>query len=282
MLNMDQLIHDLEGLDVNLYRFAVYTPEEGVRAHQFRPCSRCCNCYSVAKAFVVTAIGLLQADGLLSADDLISRHLPIPEGADPRWQQATIDHALRHRLGFGEGFLDIDTEDTDAYPTDDYLEMVFAHPLAHDPGTVEVYSDAAFYLLSRLISRVAGEGMDSLLWRRVLKPLGFGEIAWSRCPLEHPIGATGLYARTEDVVKLGALYMQGGLWQGQQLLPRAWVEEVLARGYEFRPQGTSVLIGKGGMYGQCVLFSPEKGFAAAWHAFDQQGGKAKIVRLLGD
>ncbi|MBQ8536591.1 MAG: beta-lactamase family protein, partial [Clostridia bacterium] len=148
-MSFEQIVRDLERLNVNLYRFAFYTPENGVRVHEFRPCSRCCNSYSVAKAFLVSAIGLLQDDGLLRVEDSIAAYLgdAFPANIDPRWHQATIEHAMTHRLGFDEGFLDIDTEDVSLYHTDDYLQIVLQHPLAHAPGTHYQYSDAAYYLL---------------------------------------------------------------------------------------------------------------------------------------
>ena len=67
-------------------------------------------------------------------------------------------------------------------------------------------------------------------------------------------------------MKLAALYLQEGEWQGQRLLSRAWVRMAIERGYELHQVGESSLIGKGGMYGQMAAFSREGHFAAAWSA----------------
>lgn len=283
-MTFEEIVRDIEQFGINLYNFAIYTEASGVRKHRFQPCNNCNDSYSVAKAFVMTAVGLLWDDGLLRMEDRIADIFAdvMPEDADPAWKEVTVDHALTHRLGFDEGFLDIDTEDVTAYPTDDYLRIVLSHSLPLGPGTQRQYSDAAYYLLSRVVSRVANENVDSLLWRRILKPMGFGEVAWSRCPNEYPIGATGLYIYAEDMVKLGALYMNGGIWKGKRLISEEWVQLALARQYEFAPLESCALTGKGGMYGQMLMFSKEKGFAAAWHAFDQADGCRKIVSYLND
>lgn len=278
-MHFDQLIQGISSLGVNLYDFALYTPE-GIRAHRFQPCSNCLNSYSVAKAFIVTALGLLWDEGKIRMDDPIGKHLPIPADADPRWALVTIEHAVTHRIGFDEGFLDIDSEDTTLYPTEDYLSLVFAHPLAHTPGTHKQYSDAAYYLLSRLISKVAGENADTLLNHRVIRPLRFHEIAWSRCPLEYPIGATGLYVSAEDMVKLGALYLEGGIWQGQQILSKDWVDLAVSREYEFSPVKDSSFVGKGGMYGQMLAFSREQGVAVAYHAHEESDKRKLLMQYL--
>ena len=84
------------------------------------------------------------------------------------------------------------------------------------------------------------------------------------------------------MVKLPALYMQGGVWQGKQILSRDWVDLVIANAYEFSPLTgaectPSTLMGKGGMYGQMAAFSIKKGFAVAWHAHEE-GEKCRLIR----
>lgn len=269
-MDFERIIQEIDRLGINLYDFALYTPEDGIKAHHFQPCSNCHNSYSVAKAFIMTALGMLRDEGKIRMSDPLWLYFDFPENADPRFGSATIEHAATHRLGFDEGFLDIDCEDASLYPTKDYLSIVLSHPLAHDPGTHEQYSDAAFYLLSRLISQVTGERADVFLNRRLLQPLSFREAAWSRCPQDYPIGATGLYIGAADMVKLGALYLNGGTWQGERLLSTKWVQTAIAKEYELHPvlpdDPTCDLIGKWGMYGQLVAFSRKRNFAVAFHA----------------
>lgn len=275
MMDFDRLVTDISALNLNLYDFALYTPS-GIHLHRFQPCSNCLNSYSVAKLFVVTALGMLWDEGKIRMSDPISLYVDLPDSASPRWKEATIEHAVTHTLGFDEGFLDIDTEDASAYPGEDYLSLVFAHPLAHAPGTHAQYSDAAYYLLSRVVSEASGERLDAFLGRRLLRPMRFREAAWSRCPLDHPIGATGLYIGAQDMVKLAALYMQEGVWEGRQLLSGNWVQMAVERQYELHPLGESGLIGKGGMYGQAAAFSRSARCAVAWHAHEQ-GDRMKTL-----
>ena len=281
MITFESMIEGIKRLNLNLYDLALYT-NDGIRVHRFQPCNNCNNSYSVAKAFVMTAVGLLWDDGLLNVTDPI---FPLfagvcPPDTDPGWRLATVEHALTHRLGFDKGFLDIDTEDVTAYSTDDYLSIVLSHPLAYLPGTYKQYSDAAFYLLSRLVSRAAGENVDSLLLRRIFQPMRFHEVAWSRCPHGYPIGATGLYISAEDLVKLGVLYMNGGVYEGRRLLSEEWVQKSIAQEYEFTMMTHNGLIGKGGMYGQALVFSREKRFAVACHAHEENRAGQRLIEYL--
>ena len=276
----EQCLNEMGSLGLNLYD-AAFCTEEGIFARRFQPCNACNDSYSVAKVFVMTAIGILCDQGKLAVQNRIADLFAgkIPREAEERWRGVTVEHALMHTIGFDEGFLDIDVEDVCAYPTDDYLSMVFAHPLRHRPGEHSQYTDAAFYLLSRVVSCVAGKNVDALLYDAVLGPLGFREAAWSRCPHGFPIGATGLYIRADDMVKLGWLYLNRGVWNGKRLLSETWCSKALEREYELHP-ATGGLVGKYGGHGQGLYFSEEGRFAVAWHAYEKGTRMNALMELL--
>jgi len=280
-MDFEALIRGFEQIDGALYDLAFYR-EGQITEHRFRPCGNCHNSYSVAKAFLMTGVGLLYDEGKIDVEKPVRAYMGhlMPPDIAPAWANVTLEHALTHRIGFGEGFLDIDAEDVNAYPSRDYLDMVFRHPLRFRPGEHYQYSDAAYYLISRLIACVSGEKADEYLNRRLLQPLDFREAAWSRCPQNHPMGATGLYISAGDMVKLGALYLQRGLWQGRRLLSERWIDIALARGYELTRKTPGGLMGKGGMYGQMLLFSPEKGWAAAWHSHSSGDTAKRLTAYL--
>lgn len=273
------ICRDIEKLGINLYDLALYRDGQ-IETHRFQPCNNCNNCYSVAKAFMITAVGMLCDDGLLDVKNPLHFYMGdlMPKDVDPAWQLVTVEDVLKHQIGFDEGFLDIDTDDASLFPSRDFLDIVFHHPIVHLPGQHYQYSDAAYYLVSRLCSHVAGERVDELLSRRLFEPLKVREAAWSCCPQHHPIGATGLYLSAADMVKLPALYLEGGVWMGQRIVSESWVQQVIRNEYEFEFKTPAGLIGKGGMYGQMILFSREKRFAAAWHAFTTDGDS--MARLI--
>lgn len=233
------------------------------------PGNACQNSYSVAKSFVVTAIGMLYDQGLIDTNERIVDIFAdkLPEGMDENWRLMTVHHALTHHCGFPVGYLDIDAIDASTLGTDDYLDYLFKTKLDFAPGERGAYSDAAFYLLSRVVSQKTGEKLDDFLWKRLFYPQGFREMAWSKCPKGYPIGATGLYIYTEDMAKLGELYLRGGVWQGKRILSEQWVEMAKNRCYEFHHICGGRAYGKGGAFGQMLLFIPEQERVVAWHSF---------------
>ena len=255
---------------LNVHFIAEADRKGRIRLEENNAANPCCNCYSVAKAFTVTAVGMLYDRGLLSPDMLVAQLLPIPENADEKWQRVTIHHLLGHTAGFGTaGLLDIDCDDASTYGTTDYLSLLFSAKLKDEPGETYRYTDAAYYLLSRIVAQVSGQDPAGLLRPVLMGVMGFKEFAWSVCPQGYAMGATGLYLRTEDMVKLGVLYLNRGMWDGQRILSKEWVRLVLERGYEFTDHGNG-WFGKGGMRGQMLAFHMEKGLAVAWHSYERR------------
>ena len=241
------------------------------------PANACQNSYSVAKAFTTTAIGMLWDAGLLDTNDKITDIFKdeLPDDMDENWQYMTVHHLLTHTCGFSGGYLDIDAFDATTFG-DDYLQYLFRTRLNYRPGEGYDYSDAAFYLLSRVVSKKTGCRMDDFLWERLFYPMGFKEMAWSRCPKGYPMGATGLYIYTEDMAKLGELYLRGGVYGGQRIISEAWVELVKTRAYEFHHIGGRAY-GKGGAFGQFLLFMPAEDRVVAWHSY---GGGDLLPAIL--
>ena len=98
-------------------------------------------------------------------------------------------------------------------------------PPDRDPGTVFAYNQPCTYALANIIQRNAGMPLTRYLRPRLFDPLGIGHVGWHTFPPGREQGFSGLHARTEDIAKLGLLYVQGGHWDGAQLIPATWVTE---------------------------------------------------------
>ena len=274
---LNRIVKAVADHNLNLYSIAVMDGE-GLRECRFRRADLCTNSYSVAKVFTMTAIGMLWDAGKLRVGDRVVDIFrdELPVGMDERWGEATVEHLLTHRAGLPQGYLDIDVDDLTQYPTDDFLHYVLSTPLQQTPGEKFVYSDAAFYLLSRIVTKITGERLDDFLRPTLFGTMGFRELAWSVCPRGYCMGATGLYIRTADMVKLGYAYANDGCYGGKRVVSFDWVKLALERKYELSPYGNSGIYTKGGMYGQMLCFSPEHRVAFGWHGYET----ANDVRIV--
>ncbi len=241
-----------------------------VEQRRITPVANCINSYSVAKTFVVTAVGFLFDEGKLTLDEKVTQILAeyLPKDYDKRYDSLTVDEAMRHYMGLPRGYLDIDVYSPETFGKD-FLAKVFTTPPTEGLGKEYVYTDAAYYVLARVVEKVSGEALEDFLRVRLFEPLGFREVAWSKCPMGHALGATGLYITTADMAKLGLLYLQKGVYEGKQIISEKWAELAVENEYELRSRFGGRGYGKSGMYNQMLLVIPKQNRVVAWHAFDR-------------
>ena len=266
---INNLVQKIKEEQLNIYSIAVMDTN-GLQEKRIYSADLATNSYSVAKAFTMTAIGMLWDRGQIRVEEKVYDILQeeFPKEFDLRWKEVTVEHLLTHTAGFGRGFLDIDVEDISQYPSDDFQKIVLSEPIVYEPGTHYVYTDAAYYLLSRIVTKISGQRLDDFLRPLLFGVLKFQELAWSTCPRGYCMGATGLYIHTKDMVKLGFVYANDGCFYEERVVSSDWVKLVLERGYEFKQQGGTGIYSKGGMYGQRLAFWPEKRAACAWHGYE--------------
>lgn len=240
------------------------------------------NIYSVSKMYTVTAIGILCDRGLLTTESTVTEILgdECPEGYDPYWEQTTVDMLMRHRVGFPGGF-DTDVLDASEYDPD-YLKEIMLKKWICPPDTERHYEDAVYYVLSRIVNKVSGKPLFAFCWENIFLPLSFKEAAWSCCPQGHAIGATGLYIRVEDMVKLGAVYLGGGEYRGKRIVSSEWCAKVLEREYEFKPNGIKDSYNKGGLNGQELLVIPCENRVIGWQGYDTRADRPDLTRFAAE
>ncbi len=261
--------------NLSIIRVAMAKGEEEPELLQCHRDNFCQNTYSVSKTFTMTAVGLLWDKGLLALSekvcDILRAYVPTT-GMDPRFENVTVEMALTHKAGFPGGYLDIDVAPAGAFGWD-YLDYLFRTPLVYDPGTEERYSDGAFYLLSRIVSEKCGMPMDTFMWKELFYPLGYQEMAWSRCPQGYPMGATGLYVGAADVARLAQVYLHDGLYRGKRLLSKEWCTIAPERNYALHWDSNRTHYAKGGMLGQVIAAFPAIDTAFAVQACGDDTGK---------
>jgi len=272
-------------IDAPLYAITVIRDGEAA-TEEIRLGNRVNALYSVTKGFVSTAIGWVCDRGLLSTDTTVYELFSgdYPELCTDAWRYCTVGHVLSQTTGIQHGFLDADFDDVQSFG-EDWLIPVLQHTPVHQPGTRFCYSDSNFYLLSRIYARAAGEPIGAFWERELFRPMGFSLHASAVCPMGHSPGGTGLFLSCEDMAKLGQLYLQGGVWQGQRILSEDWCRRATALqavisdtdgyGYGFRkyicaPQDEFFI---SGAKNQGVHVYPENNLVIAWQGHDRQNNR---------
>lgn len=186
--------------------------------------------YSLSKSFTSTAVGLAVAEGKLSLDDEVLKFFPDDAPAQPSANLRAMRIRDLLRMNTGQ-----QTEPSFITATDSTLRNAtwarrfLMHPVPFKPGTHFLYNSGATYMLSAIVQKVTEQTVRDYLTPRIFTPLGIASPTWVSSPQGINAGAYGLSVRTEDIAKLGQLYLQHGKWNGKQLLPSAWVDEATSR-----------------------------------------------------
>jgi len=220
--------------------------------------------HSVTKSITGCAIGFLVEEGRLSLDARVADFFPTEAAAaDPRTRFLTVEHLLSMRTGHAvevSGALWRGIESS-------WVAEFFRIPVEHDPGTVHVYSSAASYMLSAIVTRVTGKTIHDYLRPRLFQPLGITSERWDIGPDGFNPGGNGIDLTLPDALKFGILHAQRGVWAGQQILPAEWIDAAT------QPQGSERyghhwVVGDGyyaalGVFVQMVAIWPEQGVVLA-------------------
>ena len=253
---------------------SVYQKDRFVVGHRWVE-DRPRNIYSHTKSFTVTAVGLAIADGVLSLDDKPADFFPeaLPERPAPEWERVTLEKMLPMGLGVDASLL-MEDERRQGIGSPDYVRFVFSHEFRYEPGTHFHYSNANTYLAGRMVEKATGKDLSDYLNERVFAPLEIPVPRWERCPKMHPFGAGGMWLRNDDMLKLGRLYLNGGMWRGLRLLDPDWIALATSKKLDTPPSanGTGLSCGYGfqfwmcpypgsyradGKYGQLTVVFPE-------------------------
>ncbi len=209
--------------------------------------------WSVTKSVLSTLVGIAVADGLLrDLDQTLGDLLPRQrEVMSPGVAAVTLRQLMTMSAGFPS---DADAEGVQAIFASggDLVQYLLEQGQTSEAGTEFLYSNVSAHLVAAVLAaaleRADGDHPRSLLEyarEKLFDPLGIdtrpaftkpalpedaeftgASFGWITDPSGIPLGPFGLRLTTADLLKLGELHLSGGVWQGEQIVPRDWTQQV--------------------------------------------------------
>lgn len=87
------------------------------------------------------------------------------------------------------------------------------------------YCTAGPTLMGPLLEKATGEKVDQFAQRTLFNPLGISKLEWQYAPNGTAMTGGGLALRSRDLLKLGQLYLDGGVWRGKRVISAEWVRQ---------------------------------------------------------
>lgn len=215
--------------------------------------------HSATKSFLSAAIGLAVHEKRFALEDRVISFFPehIPTGASGHLNEMTVEDLLTQTSGHAHGTSGAKWRSIPTSWIAEFLKI----GVPYTPGEKFRYSSATSFMLSAIITKTTGDSAHAYLRPRLLDPLGITDFTWDLGPENINPGGNGVSCHTADLLKLAVLHLQGGAWQGRQVLPAEWVRQATSaqRG---NPYGYHWWIGPGncfyayGMFGQFAFVFP--------------------------
>ncbi|USG64347.1 beta-lactamase family protein [Brevibacillus ruminantium] len=185
---------------------------------------------SVSKSVLSMLVSIAIGRGELAGIDVpISVYFP---KWGERLQGITLEHLLTMTPGFdwpefgawgGRPFPMINSKD--------WVRFVLERERVEPPGTQMYYSSGCSHLLSAIMQNATGKNLASYAAQHLFCPLGIEEFTWHADAKGIVIGGFGLSLKAQDMLKLGLLMKQNGVWKERQILPAGWVSASTAPRY---------------------------------------------------
>ena len=228
--------------------------------------------YSMCKSITGMAAGFLISEGKLSLDENVYDIFEKRNGLLQKILRPNL--TVKHLLTMKSG---VQFNEMGVVSGNDWVDSFLNAPVKGTPGEAFEYNSMNTYLLSAIIQERTGMKMVDYLRPRLFEPLGIRKVFWESCPAGITKGGWGLFLCPEDAAKLGVMYVNGGKFEGKQIVPAEWVaastsvhatppEKMGKYGYgyqvwmEERPGSFAF----NGMLGQNVLGYPDTGVVIDW------------------
>ncbi len=186
---------------------------------------------SVTKCVTSLLYGIALAEGIVPGlvENLIQQ---FPEYADlasdPQRASITIRHTLSMKMGteWNEDLPYSDPRNSEIAMerANDRYRFALDRPMVDEPGDRWTYNGGATALIGKLISRGAGVPIDVYAKKKLFTPLGIKQFEWVAGTDGVPSTASGLRLNIHDLAKIGQLVLDGGVWQGRQIVPADWLK----------------------------------------------------------
>lgn len=204
---------------------------------------------SVSKSFTNTLVGIAQKKGLVNIDDKASKF--ITEWVGTNSESVTIRHLLamtstRSEFNLANSLQDLRSQTL--FPAFGGAQH------ATSPGLRWAYHNASTQALEIVLSRATGESVSAFAQRELFAKLGMTTTIEKDLKGIEVVYA-GFTSTCLDVAKLTRLYLQKGMWDGQQILTPEYVVDSLT------PQVTSTAVNASmnGSYGLQIWLNSDKG-----------------------
>jgi len=184
---------------------------------------------SVTKSITGALVGIALEQGyIVSLDQKMMDYFPelVGDITDQRKMDITIRHLLQMRAGYPWEESAPELYNLLYYEGLHVADLVNV-PLVREPGTGHDYSNLSSHLLGIIVSRATGMDLQDYAQQNLFDGIDVVSEDWMWMWDDYRAGFIGVQITGREMARFGQLYLDGGMFGGQQVVPAAWVEDSL-------------------------------------------------------
>jgi CubicO group peptidase (beta-lactamase class C family) len=146
---------------------------------------------------------------------------------DQRKKEISIKNLLEMRSDFDcDEWVDDGKDcETEMVETKDWVKFSLDLPMKSDPGTVWHYTSCNPMIISGIISNATHMSIMEFAKKYLFGPLGITNYRWTVDPAGHGATAGSFFVLPGDMVKIGELVKNNGVWQGKRIVSEKWLKQ---------------------------------------------------------
>ncbi|MDE6108655.1 MAG: beta-lactamase family protein, partial [Oscillospiraceae bacterium] len=179
---------------------------------------------SCSKSVTGALVGIAIEQGYIAGVDVpVSDYFPhLLDNRSSYAKDITIWHLLTH----SSGFYGVDNERCGEWRgSDNWVDYILEQSIVSKPGSTFNYSTGNSHLLGVIVELATGKSLYEYGKEVLFDPLEMDSVECGLDPQGYCDGGNGFAMSVHDMAKLGQLFLQGGVWEGEQIVPAQWAED---------------------------------------------------------
>jgi len=190
---------------------------------------------SASKSFISALTGIAIEKGFIkSKNETVLSYFPEYdfENNSEAKGRITIENLLTNQSGLDCDISNPKSEgnETTMSNSDDWIKFTLDLPMVDTPGGRGMYCSGNPITLGRIIEKSTNKPLPDFAKANLLSPLNISKFKWNFRPDKSSSETfCQLYLRPRDMAKFGLLYLNGGSWNGKQIISRDWIQQSLIK-----------------------------------------------------
>jgi CubicO group peptidase (beta-lactamase class C family) len=187
---------------------------------------------SVTKSVTSALIGIaIDQDFIQSVDqkvfDFFPEHSDLLTSA-PEKNALTLEHLLTMTSGLqwddeSTSYFDPRNDLYQLFRSQDPIRYILSKDLLMVPGTVFDYANCNTNVLGEIVRKASEDRLDHFAANYLFSKLGITDFEWQMLPNDVVFCSGDLMLRPRDMAKFGYLFLNDGIWNGEQVISQEWV-----------------------------------------------------------